>query len=328
MLPTFSGCTHFPFRARLSVADSPPLQYPAKAILPTCFLPNNGGSQETMFFSSITGGILMKAHGIFRAGAAVVLLGALAGAPGLRAQDGDSPYSYLFKLRAGLTAGDIQKTHFDNKVMGMAAEVRREMFGTGQYLSAELAFEYVPGRHHDVYPWDTNPVKANDGIRGLLPRYSFDDRKEYGQGLNLKFAYAAPLKVPYADHLGIEGLEWFAGLGIDMFKVASEVAWSFNYTPDTANPAIGDTNNPNIEGNRFVEWGTTFSPGVFGGVKYQLTKDVGFEMSVRNFGMRTFEYTPGPYFGRGQDKWKKESGKSSTGTSRGWALEFALTVKL
>jgi len=270
----------------------------------------------------------MKAHGIFRAGAAMALLGAFGGAPGLLAQGEDSPYSYLFKLRGGLIAGDLRETHFDNKIMGMAAEVRREMFGAGQYLSAELAFEYVPGRHHDVYPWGPD-AQTPSGPLNLLPRYSFDDRKEYGQGLNLRFAYAAPLKVPYADHLGIDGLEWFAGIGIDMFKVASEVAWSFNYTPATANPAIGDPNNPNIEGNRFVEWGTTFSPGVFGGIKHQLTKDVGFEMSLRNFGMRSVEYTPGPYLqGRGKDRWQKESGKSSTGTSRGWALEFALTVKL
>jgi hypothetical protein len=254
-----------------------------------------------------------------RAQTFLIALLAASCAGGLSAQEG---YSYLFKLRAGLTAGDIQKTHFDNKVMAMAAEVRREMFGAGQYLSAELAFEYVPGRHRDVYPWDVNPVKANDG-GGLNPRYSFDDRKEYGQGLNLRFAYAAPFQIPYIN----ADCEWFAGLGIDMFKVATEGAYSFNFTPNTANPGYG--NGENFDGNRFVEWGTTFSPGVFGGVKYQLTESVGFEMTLRNFGMRHYEYTPASYVERNQAQYgKKEFGKSSEGTSRGWALEFALTVKL
>jgi len=262
----------------------------------------------------------MKALRVYRAGATLALLGALSGASGLYAQGSNSPYSYLFKLRAGLTAGDLQKTHFDNKVMAMAAEVRREMFGAGQYLSAELAFEYVPGRHHDIYPWDTNPIKANDGVSGLNPRYSFDNRKEYGQGVNLRLAYSAPLHVPYFKN----DVEWFAGLGLDMFKVSTEVLYMFNFTPNTSAPAY-----PNYDGNTFVEQGSAFVPGVFGGVKCQVTKDVGFEMSLRNFGMRTYEFTPVSYTEKDPAKYgKKEYGKSSTGTSRGWALEFALSVKI
>jgi hypothetical protein len=273
----------------------------------------------TQDFSSNTGGALMRAHRLFRAGAALSLLGAFGGMCGLQAQDSNSPYSYLFKLRAGLTAGDMQKTHFDNKLMAMAAEVRREMFGAGQYLSAELAFEYVPGRHHDIYPWDTNPIKANDGVSGLNPRYSVDNRKEWGQGVNLRLSYSSPLRVPYFK----TDFEWFAGLGIDMFKVSTEVLYTFNFTPNTPNPPSGS-----YIGNTFVEQGSAFVPGIFGGVKCQVTKDVGFEMSLRNFGMRHYEYTPATYTDRDLTKWKKEDGKSSTGTSRGWVLEFALSVKI
>ncbi|MDR0499201.1 MAG: hypothetical protein LBH03_05650 [Holophagales bacterium] len=242
------------------------------------------------------------------------------GVSGLSAQEADSPYTYFFKLRAGLTAGDIQKTHFDNKVMSMATEVRRKMFGAGQAISAELAFEYVPGRHHDIYPWDSNPILANDGISGLNPRYSFDNRKEYGQGVNLRLAYSAPLHIPNFN----SDFEWFAGLSVDMFKVSTEVDYTFNFTPNTQNPAY-----PNYDGNTFVEQGSAFVPGVFGGVKCQLTKEIVFEMSLRNFGMRHYEFTPVSYFEKDTAKYgKKEYGKSSTGISRGWALEFALAVKI
>ncbi|MCL1909076.1 MAG: hypothetical protein FWG12_06895, partial [Holophagaceae bacterium] len=104
------------------------------------------------------------------------------GASDLHAQD-NSPYSYLFKIRAGLTAGDLQEAHHDNKVMGLAAEIKREMFGSGRALTAEVVWEFVPGRHHDVYPWDSNPLD-------LSPRYSYDNRKEYGAGINLRLGYS------------------------------------------------------------------------------------------------------------------------------------------
>jgi hypothetical protein len=270
------------------------------------------GANQSPIFQPLLGGALMRVHGIFRAGAAVALLGALASAPGLRAQGSSSPYSYLFKIRMGLTAGDIQKTHFDNKVMGFGAEVKREMFGGGQALKCELAWEYVPGRHRDVYPWDTNPLN-------LHPSYSFDDRKEYGQGINLRLAYSAPLTVPY---VGLD-FEWFAGLGLDRFKVRSEVKYTLNFV-NTNNPVL-----PNYDGGTFVEESSHISPGFFAGLKYRLTPDIGFELSFRNFGMWHYEFTPVSYFEKDPAKYgKKEYGKSSTGTSRGWAMELALALKL
>jgi hypothetical protein len=111
-----------------------------------------------------------------------------------------------------------------------------------------------------------------------------------------------------------------------MFKVSTEVMYMFNFTPNTPNPTFVDGN---YDGKTFVEQGSTFSPGIFGGIKHRLSRDVGFEMTLRNFGMRTYEYTPATYSGKDPSKYgKKEFGKSSAGTSRGWALEFALTVKL
>ncbi|MDR2561654.1 MAG: hypothetical protein LBC63_07785 [Holophagales bacterium] len=255
----------------------------------------------------------MRVYRIFRAGAAVALLGALAGAPGLRAQGSPSPYSYLFKIHMGLTAGDIQKTHFDNKVMGFGAEVKREMFGGGQALKCELVWEYVPGRHRDVYPWDTNPLD-------LHPSYSFDDRKEYGQGINLRLAYSAPLTIPY---IGLD-FEWFAGLGLDRFKVRSEVKYTLNFL-NTNNPTRPDLGN--YDGGTFVKESSQFSPGVFGGVKCKITPDFGLELSCRNFGMWHYEYTPASY-STGKLNTLYGPGTSKTGSTRGWALELALTAKL
>jgi len=265
----------------------------------------------------------MKTNGIFRAGATLALLGAL----GLQAQDGGSPYSYLFKLRAGLTAGDMQKTHFDNKIGGVGFEVRREMFGGGRALTAELCYEYATGRHHDVYPWDTNPVRTHDN-KPLNPMYSYDDRKEYGTGFNLRLAYSSPLSVPFFN---MDGLGWFAGLGIDRFKVSSEVKYTFNFragqSSGTYNGSLGTPEWGDYDGGVFIKQESRIVPGVFAGLKYRLNKDVGFELSLRNFGMFHMDYVPATYkYNYIPPEAERGTGVTSTGTTRGTALEFAITL--
>jgi hypothetical protein len=249
---------------------------------------------------------------------AALLAAAGAGGP-LRAQ-GDSPYSYLFKLRAGLTAGDIQKTHSDNKLGSIGAEVKREMFGQGRALSAELTWEYVTGRHYEVYQWGSNAILDHVG-QEIKPRFSFDDRKEYGTGINLRFAYSAPLSVPFLSTS--DDLEWFAGLGIDRFKVRSEVRYTFNFMPNpTENPVWG-----NYDGNVFLKEESQISPGVFAGLKYKLNKDIGFELSLRNFGMWHMDYVPATYKYNGIPlEAERKTGTTTTGTTRGFALEFAIAM--
>jgi hypothetical protein len=246
-----------------------------------------------------------------------LLLGAL-GAPGLKAQS-DSPYSYLFKIRAGLTAGDIQKTHFDNKVMGIGAEVRYAMPAIGGAITGELAFEYVPGRNYE-----TEMFKALNLPPAVL-RSSFDNRKEGGAGLNLRFAYSAPFPPLFGPWLDTKGFEWFAGLGIDRFKVRSEVTFfrDLRENPNTTAPQPGqgqyDGNNHNLETSKIA-------PGVFAGIKYRHSQYLGFEMSLRNFGMWHYEFVPASYYSTNPSDYG--TGKSSTGTSRGWALEFAISAKI
>jgi hypothetical protein len=239
-----------------------------------------------------------------------LLLGAL-GSSGLGAQ-GDSPYPLVFKVRAGIHAGDLQKAHFDNKLMGFGVEYKREMFANGGALLAEIAWEIVPGRHKDVYPYDYldfygNPLWLN----------SYDNRKEYGQGFNLRLGYSAPLPM--------NNFEWFAGLCIDRFKVRTEVKYTLLFDGSEDTTTIGQ-----YDGASFAVEGAQLVPGFFAGVKYRINEDMNFEMSLRNFGMRRYEYVSELYEleASGQNEYNRPyEGISKTSTARGWALEFALSLK-
>jgi hypothetical protein len=260
------------------------------------------------------------------------LLALLLGASSLVAQEG--PYSYQMKIRTGLISGDMQKTHFDNKVIAFGLEAKRDIhdwFGIKGSLFAEVAWEYVPGRHHDIYPWDTNPLKRLDGTP-LNIRHSFDNRKEYGQGINLKLGYAAPMPSFGSNAVDnfFNDMEWFAGLGIDRFRVRSEVKYTLIFT-NTTTPQSGT-----YDGDAFVEEGAQVVPGFLAGLRYKLKDSIGFELSLRNFGMWHYEYTPPAYvigdyvnnpdlrglFGR------RDAGRESTSTTRGTSIEFAITMKL
>jgi len=275
----------------------------------------------------------MKVHRIFRAGAAAALLGALAG-PGLSAQEASSPYSFALKTRVGLMAGDMRDTHFDNKVLGFGAEAKRDLkdiLGIGGAVTAELTWEYIPGRFYENYPWGANPLN-------LDIKFSWDARKEYGQGFSVRAAYSAPFTLDVLpDFLPSLDFEWFAGLGFDRFKVRSHAEWIFDYNLATSHTPVAGQ----YDGGTVVEEGAALVPGVFAGLKYRVSKDFGLELSVRNFGMRTFTFTPGAYSNpyKGQTSlptsWQVDFNqvgrnglKTESGTTRGWSLEFALAAKL
>jgi hypothetical protein len=268
---------------------------------------------------------------------AALLLGASGGVP-VHAQEG---FSYAFKVRFGLTAGDIQKTtaHMDNKVMAFGAEVKKDlpMLGNGAAVSAELGWEYVPGRHHDVYPWQTtNPIKSNDGSN-LNSQHSVDNRKEFGAGFTLRFAYSMPMPQLGSGFLQdfTSKTEWFAGLGIDMHKVNHEFVYTFNFTPTASNP-FGSQNPiwPNAEGDNGMEQGTNITPGIFAGLRYKFNDDIRFELTLRNFGMWHYEYLPYSYLVSWQERDPEKFGRDQkaywdkTSTIRGWAVEFAIAARL
>jgi hypothetical protein len=253
------------------------------------------------------------------------LLGVIT-APCLQGQEG--PYHFSFKTRAGLTAGDIQKYHFDNKIISFGFEVKRKMFGEGSALAAELAFDYVPGRHHDVMV----PDHGVSGGLGLDPYWSTDDRKEWGQGWSLRASYISPMPSfgpPMVSRM-TKKIDWYAGLSIDRHKVSSEFEWSLRdssayppHNPDPMPPLH------NAGSGRFTENGSDVTIGVFAGLRFRVTDEIDFEMSLRNFGMKHWDFTPGAYLGFPPGVYVgSEAGKLEVGGVRGWALEFALAVKL
>jgi len=255
----------------------------------------------------------------------LLLLGAL-GASGLSAQEGSFPLSFSSKIRFGLTAGDIQKAHYDNKIIAFGLEVKKDMFGGA--VAAELAFEYVPGRHHDVMV----PDHGVSGGLGLDPYWSYDDRKEWGQGWTFRASYYAPMPSfgPACVSDVTKKLEWFAGLGIDRHKVSSEFKWTLRnssaYPPNNASPTPP---LHNAGAGAFTENGSNVSIGVFAGLKYSITDDFNFELGLRNFGMKHWDFTPGAYLGYPPGTYVgRDAGKLEEGSTRGWALEFAIAVKL
>jgi len=258
----------------------------------------------------------MKAHGIFRAGAAAALLGALAG-PGLWAQGAASPLSCHFKIRYGIVAGDLQKKHDDNKLIGFGAEVRYDIPVIGGAISSELAFEIVDGRHHDVIPWGDPNMNLN-----MVKRWSVDDRMEYGQGFTFRLGYSSALPKfgPPTVTDVTKNIEWFAGLGIDRYKVRHEAAWAFRNSTGMTNPA---TQPPYYMGGygSFDYEGADVTIGAFAGLRYRIRKELACEFTMRNLGMKSWDFTPGAYSG-------KAEGTLNVGNARGWSFEFGLSLKL
>jgi hypothetical protein len=250
-----------------------------------------------------------------------LLLGALA-ASSLAAQE-SSALSYDFKLRFGLHAGDSQKTHFDNKLMGLGAQAKYSLsaFGIGGAAAAELSYDIVPGRRYNALDLSSPLV--------LDPSWSYDARKEKAEGFSVKLSYMAAL--PDFSAYGLEclnGAEWFAGLSIDRYKVFSEFKWTlrdstgYTFGNLTSRPPLyyPDPDPRKGGSGTFHEEGADIGIGVFAGVRFHINEDLGFEVGLRNFGMKHWDFTPGPYSG-------STEGKLSSGSTRGTSLEFAITVK-
>jgi hypothetical protein len=264
---------------------------------------------------------LMKAHRLFRTGSALALFSAFAGAQ----EQSNSPYSVNFKTRAGLIAGDFRDAHYDNKIMGLGVEGRmdlKHLISFGGAISAELIWEYAPGRHHDTIDW------SNPGLN-LHPYWSVSDRKETAQGWNIRLAYWGEMPAFFPSQTLndiISNMEWFVGVGIDRYKVRSDFRWTLRDQTGLPNNTINDIWNnrpPYYSGgygsNHFED--TAISPSVFAGIKYRISNDFGFEVAFRNFGMRTHTWTPGAFLGR-------EEGVMESGTTRGTSIEFAFTARL
>jgi len=231
----------------------------------------------------------------------------------------DSPLSFDMKMRAGLMSGAMQKDHFDNKAMGFGLAATYSLGGT-KAVTAELSFDLMPGRHHDVMPtggtiWvmqDGAPVNINDTPNTFDFIHSYDDRKESCQGFSLRLGYTDAL--PF-----LEGLSWQAGLSLDRYKPKSE----FKYTFIAWGPPDADGVRKLAEwyeGGTFVAEGAKIVPGAFVGVKYAFDKEMGVEFNIRNIGAAHNNFTPFTYTGK--------AAQLDSSTSRGFVFEIALSVKI
>jgi len=231
-------------------------------------------------------------------------------------------------------SGDMRVAHYDNKIMGLELEAKRDLkdlLSFGGAVSAGLAFEYVPGRNHDMLDWSnkTGPQQYVVSGLNLHPYWSVSDRREIAQGWNLRLAYWAqmPAFLPtQALRDIVSDMEWFAGISIDRYKVRSDFRWTLRDQTGLPSATINDIWNrtpPYYLGgygaNNFED--TDISPGVFVGLKYRISNDFSFETALRNFGMSTHTWTPGALL-------RKEAGQMEKGTARGTSVEFAFTVKL
>ncbi len=235
----------------------------------------------------------------------------------LQAQD--KPITYDVKIHIGLTAGDLQKTHYDNKLIGFAAAAAYSLGGNRKVIG-EVGFDYVPGRGRDTMPTSGaiyhNPGAPSSQYNGsalwLHPSNSVDHRKEGFQGFSLRGGYSD--KLPF-----LEGVVWFAGLSLDRYKVTSEFLGTLN--PVYGTPASFKTVSASTyEGWSFQKQSSKLGMGFFAGVGMVLNPNLRTEFTLRNIGAATFDHRPFTYTGKPAET--RES------TVRGWVFELGLALKI
>jgi hypothetical protein len=280
-------------------------------------------------------------------------LAALAGgAPALRSQQSEfGPYKFDLKVRLGFYGGDLQQTKFDNKIIGFGFQARREIFGPGTAIAAELTWEHIPSRWQDITDYvkhnqynvspidgNTAPLNEFDGENEVLlklhPYYSMDARKEAARGFSLVVSYHSKLPSglgwkPLDDAL--DSTNWYAGLRFDRYKVFSEFRWRLRkqnlpvLPPPASLPADNANNMPVYPGGQgaFHEEGNSLAPGIVAGLRHTINDSFAFECGLRYFGTKHWDMTPGAYFKENRTQYRME-----TGTSYGIGIEFALVCKL
>ncbi len=243
----------------------------------------------------------------------------------------DPAPTFDFKVRTGLTAGDIRRDHDDNKALGFAVAGRFPL-GPSRAFTVELGFDVMPGQAHDVMPTSgavhyrpEAPVTTYGGEPLYLsPSNSIDFRKERSQGFSLRGSYT--------DKLGSTSLYWFAGASLDLYKVTAELSGTLIpvYGTDPATPVPGyvplDPSDPASDVKDYYEgWAmsrekTRLAVGAHAGLGVALTQDFKLELTVRNIGMNHFEYKPFTYTGK--------TPVLEESTRRGFVFELALAFRI
>ncbi|BDU71585.1 hypothetical protein [Mesoterricola silvestris] len=243
----------------------------------------------------------------------------------------DPAPTFDFKVRTGLTAGDLRRDHDDNKAFGFAVAGRFPL-GATSALNVELGFDVMPGQAHDVMPTSGSvyyrpeaPVTSYGGAPLYLsPSNSIDFRKERSQGFSLRGSYT--------DTLGSGSLYWFAGVSLDLHKVTAEMSGTlipvYGEAPATAVPGYVplDPADPASDVKDYYEgWAmarekTKLAVGAHVGAGVALTRDFRLELTLRNIGTHHFDYRPFTYTGKAP--FLEES------TRRGFVFELALAFRI
>ena len=309
----------------------------------------------------------MKAFRVYRAGAALALLGALCGACGLRAQDSDyGPYKFDIKTRLAMYTGEMRDINQQNNAFGFGLQVRRELFGPSSAVSFEVTWEHIPSMHNDIIDYAKHSGLNTDhsiGKLALSPVWSFDSRKEKARGFSALIGYYSKFPTDLLSEI-TGNLEWFAGLRIDRYQVYSEFKWQFrDQGTATSQPVFGTNNyggtprfyqaepnptanpqpDPSVPGTTgwlnggkgstgaFHEEGAAITPGAFAGIKYTYSEVMSVEFAARYFGRKHWDFLPITYFYKEGDFKPEEKTKGGTltaGTTAGYGLELALVWKL
>ena len=245
----------------------------------------------------------------------------------LSAADGEPTFD--FKLRGGLTAGDLSKDHADTKAFGFGVAGRFPL-GSTRALSVELGFDYFPGQDRDLMPGNgpvyynyQAPVTTYGGQNLYLSTgNSIDFRKEYAQGFSLRCAYSDAIPT-WNDWY------WFAGVSLDFYRTTAELSGTLipmsggapvpGYEPvDPANPE-GPVKDY-YEGWAMAPSKTKLGVGLLAGLGLPFSENYKFEFTVRNIGTTHFDYRPFTYTGQAAVLEEK--------THRGFVFELSIAMKL
>jgi hypothetical protein len=210
-------------------------------------------------------------------------------------------------------------------------------------VAAEVTWEHVPSRWQNVIDYakhnqhNTAEDWESKQVLSLHPNRSADWRKENSRGLSLLVSYHSKMPTGFGWQpldQALDGMEWYAGLRLDNYSVNSEFRWWFRNQSNAAEilppPASAPTTPPPMYENgqgAFREEGSALVPGAFAGLRQKINDSFAFEVGVRYFGTKHWDFTPGTYF-KNDTGGHSAVGRLNTGTSYGYGIEFALVCKL
>lgn len=228
---------------------------------------------------------------------------------------GDTGLTASFKIRGGLTAGNVQKDLGSNKLLGMGVEVNYGLWGGSVF--GEVGMTYLTGRNYVNNPYDFQAGTYFFSQGGTLgtggASGSIDMRKNTMTGAYLRGGYRAPM--------GSTGWNWQGGLSLDKLKYRQEVSGTMvPFTGDLPQNG-GVQSTANIEGLSVTPESSKMVAGAFVGLHTSIADEFSFEVNLVSFGYSRVNYMPSAYSGF------TAPATTDTTTRRGLSLEFNFGFK-